>query len=360
MALWNFKKNRCHRFLEGSAEEAEKLVSGKRPKPVWNPQIQPLQPETENMISVVIPVYNAEKYLRQCLDSIVNQNLSCQLEVIAVDDGSTDGSADILKEYEKKGMVTVIRKENGGQSSARNAGLEAAHGKYLMFADADDYLLDGCLENVLQKALKEECDIVQVQYRRICEETFYPSGVTFPGDILTTYHDFCKISGHPWGKLYKKALWEKIRFPEGYWFEDTVIHMVLFERCKKIGTVSEAGYVYRYNVEGLSYRKHQTVKCLDSYWIVLRMLQMRDELEMPLNQTMYEELIYHFTGLLYRRIISQDEKIREAVFLLCCQTMQELQKQTAQKFKLPDRMKTAEQALLKQDYGIWKLYCECF
>lgn len=312
------------------------------------------------MISVVVPVYNAEKYLCQCMDSIVNQKGSFQLEVIAVDDGSTDRSAEILKEYEKKGLVTVICQENGGQSSARNAGLEAAHGRYLMFADADDYLLDGCLDAVLKKALRDDCDIVQMQYQRICEETFYPSGVTLPEELLTTYHDFCKISGHPWGKLYKRSLWENVRFPEGYWFEDTVIHMVLFERCQKIGTVSKAGYVYRYNVDGLSYRKHQTVKCLDSYWIVLCMLRMRDELGMSLNQTLYEELIYHFTGLLYRRILSQDEKIREAVFLLCCRTMQKLQNRMDQKFELPDRMKTAEQALLNQDYGVWKLYCECF
>ena len=111
-------------------------------------------------VSVIIPVYMVEDYLRECLDSAVKQTLS-DIEIICVDDGSADSSAQIVEEYAAKySTVQLIRKENGGQSSARNLGLDVAKGKYIYFLDSDDYLDLNTLEELYNKAEAENLDIL--------------------------------------------------------------------------------------------------------------------------------------------------------------------------------------------------------
>ena len=102
-------------------------------------------------LSVIIPVYNVENYLRECLDSIINQTVK-DIEIICVDDGSTDSSPDILKEYQNKdSRIRIITKENGGQASARNLGIKEAQGEYIVFIDSDDFIESEMLENLLFK-----------------------------------------------------------------------------------------------------------------------------------------------------------------------------------------------------------------
>lgn len=109
--------------------------------------------EGQPKVSVIIPVYNAEKYLRECLDSVVNQTLE-EIEVICVDDGSTDGSLDILYEYEEKdSRVKVLKQKNQHAGVARNAGIDIAQGEYVHFLDSDDYLTLNAYEVLFQKAI---------------------------------------------------------------------------------------------------------------------------------------------------------------------------------------------------------------
>ena len=103
-------------------------------------------------VSVIVPVYNVEDYIRECLDSLINQTLT-DIEIILVDDGSKDLSGTICDEYAKKDCrIKVIHKENGGQSSARNAGLKVSTGEYILFVDSDDYIVENTLETLLNEA----------------------------------------------------------------------------------------------------------------------------------------------------------------------------------------------------------------
>lgn len=121
---------------------------------------------TESMISVIVPVYNVEKYLRMCMDSIVNQTYS-NLEIICVNDGSKDSSRSILKEYEEKDKrIRVIDKKNGGLSDARNTGLQYVHGEYIMFVDSDDWLEVTACEKSLKIAKEYQVDVVMWPYMR--------------------------------------------------------------------------------------------------------------------------------------------------------------------------------------------------
>lgn len=127
---------------------------------LYNNKIEAKQPK----ISVIIPVYNTEKYLRKCIDSVINQTLQ-GIEVIAINDNSTDSSLDILKEYENKRKISIIDlKENKGAAFARNAGIDIAHGEFLSFIDSDDYMSEDFLEKLYMKAKVEQADCVKGNY----------------------------------------------------------------------------------------------------------------------------------------------------------------------------------------------------
>ncbi len=179
-------------------------------------------------ISVLVAVYNVERYLPQCLRSILGQTYK-KIEVIVVDDGSTDQSAAICDAYAAKDeRVRVIHKQNGGLSSARNAGLEAASGDYLMFVDGDDYLAkDACA--ILVKALaKYPAEVISFGYDLVVNEEadLFPRHSSEPEyayiyeNVLCNHeklakdivflHNFCVMT---WSRLYKKDLWQKLRFP---------------------------------------------------------------------------------------------------------------------------------------------------
>ena len=122
------------------------------------------------MISVIVPVYNVEKYLRQCLDSVLAQTYR-ELEIILVDDGSTDGSGAICDEYATRdSRIKVVHQQNGGLSSARNAGLDLATGEYVAFVDSDDYIHETMLELLYQALVENNADTVICNFERVDEK----------------------------------------------------------------------------------------------------------------------------------------------------------------------------------------------
>ena len=132
-------------------------------------------------VSVILPVYNVEKYLKECLDSILNQTLQ-EIEVICVDDGSTDRSLEILREYEKKDKrVIVLTQENKGAGAARNKGLAIAKGEYLSFLDSDDFFASGMLEEAYRRCVEKKAQICVYQVLRYNEKT-----------KETVYKSYCK------------------------------------------------------------------------------------------------------------------------------------------------------------------------
>ena len=180
------------------------------------------------LVSVIIPIYNAENYLKQCLDSIVGQTLK-DIEIICVDDGSTDGSAEILREYqEKDARITVIRQENAGAGAARNKGLDKAKGKYLSFLDADDFFEPDMLEEAYKSAEEDKADYVifkSGQYNTETDEYNYPKWVFqeihIPPYTPFTYRQLTRnifrvFVGWAWDKLYSRefVIDNNLRFQE--------------------------------------------------------------------------------------------------------------------------------------------------
>ena len=195
--------------------------------------------------SIIIPVYNVEKYLEKCLDSIKNQTYK-DYEVIIVNDGTKDNSMDIAKKYDFK----IINQKNQGLSAARNTGVKNATGDYLLFVDSDDYLEKDLLKE-LNKSLKNNPDLVRFQIKEVYEdgkEINYPeeefqnkSGVE-AFSIISKYH----FVENAWAYLYKKTFYEKnkFKFKEGTIHEDFGIVPLIIMKANKVNSINYLGYNY--------------------------------------------------------------------------------------------------------------------
>ena len=206
------------------------------------------------MVSVVVPVYNTEKYLRRSLNALINQTLpKKELEIIAVDDGSTDNSRLILKEYSDKypDIFKVFTKENGGQATARNLGIQMASGDYIGFADSDDFVDVTMFEKMQALAKRENADLVECHYHSMLElDEKDDSGMPLYKEIptrgtISSKADpkelFLNPQVSPWNKLYKREVLINggIRFPEGVIYEDTSFYIKTIPYIKKQSYLDE-------------------------------------------------------------------------------------------------------------------------
>jgi glycosyltransferase involved in cell wall biosynthesis len=207
------------------------------------------------LISVIVPVYNVEKYIERCLDSIINQTYN-NLEIILVDDGTQDHSGDICDEYAKRdNRITVIHKANGGLSDARNCGIEHSTGEYLTFIDSDDYIDCDYVEflfNLVKKGYKLALCSLHVVYPKKSKACDLGSGKEIVVSGKECIEMLCyseEVDTSAYAKLIHRSLFNSVRFPKGRIFEDHGTSYLLFDQCDKIicGFVPKYYYVIRDN-----------------------------------------------------------------------------------------------------------------
>ena len=228
------------------------------------------------LVTVIIPVYNVEKYLRKCLDSIINQTYK-YLEIIIVDDGSKDTSSYICDEYAKKdSRIIVIHKKNGGLSSARNAGLDIASGDYVMFVDSDDFVEPDFCKRPLDLALAKETDIVSFGFHKITKEgdvatikTTSPRYITPEEGIKELILVKDHIYNFAWNKLYKLSLFNSIRYPFGKTYEDQATTYLLFHKASKIYIDDSPLYNYIFRSDSISADWNKPESIFDRFFIWL-------------------------------------------------------------------------------------------
>ncbi|MGN0473409.1 MAG: glycosyltransferase family 2 protein [Lachnospiraceae bacterium] len=199
-------------------------------------------------ISVIVPVYNMEKYLEKCLDSLVKQTLD-SIEIVCIDDGSTDSSPDILKKYESKypQKVRVLHKENGGQAIARNLGIQQSTGRYIGFVDSDDYVHADMFAVLFETIERTQCDLVECDYTYI-DEADKPlkkyGHVRKYSDKKDMFHNPL-VS--PWNKLFRREVLidHQITFPEGVIYEDTAFFLKVIPYINSWEFVDRV-FVYHY------------------------------------------------------------------------------------------------------------------
>ena len=208
--------------------------------------MQSTGPGKQPKVSVIVPVYNTEKYLKKCLDSLLNQTLT-EIEIVAVNDGSKDSCGEILETYKKEypGKVVVVHKENGGQATARNLALGICTGEYIGFLDSDDFVREGMFEKMYRRAKELDADYVacgytDITYRDGAEVVLQPYVAS---KVATETKDmFFGALASPFLHLYKREIMANsgVTFPEGYIYEDTAFYLNLIPHIKKLGVIEEA------------------------------------------------------------------------------------------------------------------------
>lgn len=200
-------------------------------------------------LSVIVPVYKVEKYIHKCVDSILNQTFK-DFELILIDDGSPDNCSEICDEYAKKdSRVRVIHKENGGQSSARNRGLDIAKGEIIGFVDSDDDIEVNMYKNLIDYMDREKldivfCDVYLVRGDRVREQSMYSENKVLNNIQGLKDNLICKIDNAVWNKIYKKTIFNNLRFTEGIVYEDVRIMYKVFSKSQKSGYLKQSLYYY--------------------------------------------------------------------------------------------------------------------
>lgn len=213
-------------------------------------------------ISIIIPIYNVQDYLPRCLDTVFAQE-SKNLEVILVNDGSTDQSVEICKDYQKRHPdVIIVNKKNGGLSDARNVGTSYATGEYIYYLDSDDWLAPAALETLYDFAKANSCEVVQggfyyaYEKQLLLDERYVKADATpFVLSREGAMRELIQnnyVKNFAWGKLYRTDIARKYPFPKGKFFEDSFWQHRIIHECKRYGVVPTPLYYYRQREGGIS------------------------------------------------------------------------------------------------------------
>ena len=304
-------------------------------------------------LDIILPVYNVEAYLPACLESVLSQKTDFSFRLIAIDDGSTDGSGAILDACKDPRLLTV-HQENRGFSGARNAGLRLARAPWLFFLDSDDLLAPGALSVLMQAAEESGASMVQGGFTAVDTQGRALFRGAHPAGVLDPRRDG---NGYFWGKLFRAELFSALCMPEGYWYEDSMLAQLLYPRMALEGQsvfgVDFDAVLYRVNPQGITRQSRGKPKSLDSLYIT-RSLH-RDRLALGLkNDQAYYEYLLHMLVLTRRRTEALGEDVGRAVFALSrAFLLREFEGFSTGR----GGYRVLEQAVRGGDYGAYRLFC---
>lgn len=274
------------------------------------------------LVSVVVPVYNVEKYLSRCVDSILRQTYN-NLQIILVDDGSNDKSAVICNEYAKKDTrILVIHKNNGGLSDARNVGIDNAKGDYICFIDSDDFMRETYVEDLLNAILKYNADIAVCLFEKGNSDKFNDViGGNQQNEIVLNnidalnklYDEVLNVNMVvAWNKLYSKNLFYKIRFPVGKIHEDEFTTPKLLFESDKIVVIDKKDYYYFQSPNSIM-RSEFNIKRFDALLALENRMDFFKEtgLNILYNKTVYTYfyLVFNFIDIIDEQNIDKKYKL---------------------------------------------------
>lgn len=260
-----------------------------------------------SLLSIITPVYNVEAYLDRCLQSILTQSF-CAFELILIDDGSTDKSSLLCDEWAAKdSRIIVIHQENRGVSAARNAGLEVANGKYLTFVDPDDFIAPNTYSANIEYLLDhQDVDILQYPYCNYISDNeiidyHKPSAnlLTDAENIFINWWSGSPLEYVIWNKIYKRNLWDGVRFNVGHISEDTYLVPIFVNKARSVFISDHGLYYYqRERAESYTFGKYDFNQHLDLFYAHVAIYECFKRFP-----NMVTEKVLAFTRL-YRRLIS--------------------------------------------------------
>lgn len=308
-------------------------------------------------LSLIVPVYNSEKYLKKCLDSLLNQKTSYQYEIIAVNDGSTDRSLEILEQYKTQNKkIHLITQSNQGISAARNIGVENANGRYIGFVDNDDFVTENYCEVLLKKAYEKNADIVKCgHFRYDVANDRVATEITSPqtsisgeiGDAIVEYKGFI------WSGIYKKSLFEDIRFPLGYWYEDMIGRILLMRKSQQFEFITDSLYYYCLHQCNASKTvwKQNSLKALDQLFLAKNLADYGEQIGLGRENGLYKILLLELGPVLWLRCGTLGKKLLRETFFDAAEYMDGFKMNTAS--SLVGEQKYLAQAFVEKNYIQW-------
>lgn len=273
------------------------------------------------LVSIIVPVYNVEKYLGDCIESILRQSFN-DFELILIDDGSTDESGNICDTYEKKDdRIIVIHQANQGQSKTRNNGISIAKGEYIVFIDSDDFVFPHYLEILYTECVKAEADLAICGFCR-CAETCRFDNLNEDVEYISNEHqsdkmDFyfksSRIDNTVWGKLYKTSLLEGFQFPCRKYCEDVYSTYITIHNASKIVWCDYKGYVYRNNLTSVMNERYSSQK-KDGIYVNIERALFVEQFYPHLRKYAYRGIVYSCNQVLLcmgRSRINEKESLHE-------------------------------------------------
>ena len=240
-------------------------------------------------VSIIVPVFNVKKYLPECLDSILSQTYD-NYELILIDDGSTDGSGEICDEYAAKdSRIVVIHKQNGGVAEVRNLGISKANGEYICFVDSDDVVAPTYIQVLYEAAIKDGSGIV------MCDYYSFNDGEAIPKDVVSKNKEKIVITENemedeafsaentvklviPINKIYKKSLFERVKYPSGKIHEDAYVYHRLLHETRQVVFLPNVLYFYRKRADSITNSRFTVKELEDSMGAVVDRIDFYKEL----------------------------------------------------------------------------------
>ena len=342
----------------GSGEQFKAVLETTYPKKKIDFHAENTITDPEFDLQIIVPVYNVEKYINKCVDSLLAQKTKYRYHVYLIDDGSTDKSGKIIDSYSKHSDIfTVIHKNNGGVASTRNLGLKKICANYIMFLDSDDFIPSyNSIERLLDVAYRHNADIVAGNFYRFLEREGSISKQIDPN--LSQYYDerilqpVKELQGFPWGKIFKAELFSKVCYPEGYWYEDTIISWIIYPSSTKCIYTDIMCNAYRNNPSGQSASGLFSPRAIESTYITEEIIKSISS-STKRRQDIYE-LFLNQSFINIQRVRNASEEVMRAVFSIMC----DLKRDHFRTMKLDTRTfrnKELEKVLISRDYSKMKL-----
>jgi glycosyltransferase involved in cell wall biosynthesis len=307
-------------------------------------------------LSIIVPCYNVERFVKECIESIINQKTTYTFELIVVDDGSTDGTYNILSKMQNQFCIQLIKQKHCGLGKARNIALNMACGRYLMFVDSDDRLKQGYIQSMMDATKHFQVDVVGSGYEFIIGERSYKAKYynkqSFYVDLEKTPETILKIEGFPIFKVFKAELFAQFSFPEGVVYEDSLIRMTLLQRAKSYQHINIAGYQYRKHKGSVSYTAQRNEQGMDAIYVMYQLERLNVLLGYAFSKTALEVRLLQLSKYLYPRIKHLPVDLQsQALHAAKCLLTQAIPESLP---KLDPDMKMILYSILSQDYQLWK------
>lgn len=300
-------------------------------------------------VTIIVPAFNAEKFLARCLNSILFQKTDFSYRVIVVDDGSKDSTKQIAASFCNKfpHIFSLISQSNKGHSGARNSAINKVQSEFIMFVDSDDILTETAVQSLVYSARINELDIVEGGYVILKRGSSHT--VRYLNEEIPVTN-----TGFPWGKLFRSTLFENIQFPVDYWFEDTIIIFLVCFLASSIKSINDIVYVYTAdNSASISHNFCGNCKSLDTLYITRSCLLDQHRLNIFVDNSFSLNLFLRQVVFNYRRLDFFPSNVKKTIFLFTVHLL----KSNFSTENCDPQYKILYDALINFDFGLYSLFC---